>query len=99
MPAQTQGEAVHMATTSERWIDGLQFSSLFWPPPQDLEQRKVLFTHFINMCITINLQGSGVVVKVEERQPRSLKFNSHLEQLSLEATDPVACYDALPVPL
>jgi len=32
-----------MAATSERWIDRLQFSSLFWPPPQDVQQKKVSF--------------------------------------------------------
>ncbi|KAJ0085440.1 hypothetical protein Patl1_07993 [Pistacia atlantica] len=31
-----------MASSSERWTDGLQFSSLFWPPPQDAQQRKRL---------------------------------------------------------
>ncbi|CAA6660824.1 unnamed protein product [Spirodela intermedia] len=29
-----------MSTSSEKWIDGLQFSSLFWPPPQDDQQRQ-----------------------------------------------------------
>lgn len=29
-----------MASSYERWIDGLQFSSLFWPPPLDPQQRK-----------------------------------------------------------
>ncbi|KAK1312610.1 Protein GIGANTEA [Acorus calamus] len=29
-----------MSVSNERWIDGLQFSSLFWPPPQDSQQRK-----------------------------------------------------------
>ncbi|XP_057761493.1 protein GIGANTEA-like isoform X1 [Arachis stenosperma] len=29
-----------MAGASERWIDRLQFSSLFWPPPLDEQQRK-----------------------------------------------------------
>lgn len=29
-----------MARLSERWIDGLQFSSLFWPPPHEVQQRK-----------------------------------------------------------
>nr|XP_016435814.1 PREDICTED: protein GIGANTEA-like [Nicotiana tabacum]XP_016435815.1 PREDICTED: protein GIGANTEA-like [Nicotiana tabacum] len=28
------------AAASERWIDGLHVSSLFWPPPQDAQQRK-----------------------------------------------------------
>ncbi|GLU16479.1 hypothetical protein SLE2022_329120 [Rubroshorea leprosula] len=36
-----------MASSSERWIDGLQFSSLFWPPPQDLQQRKVQITAYV----------------------------------------------------
>ncbi|XP_009408935.2 protein GIGANTEA [Musa acuminata AAA Group] len=29
-----------MAVSNEKWIDGLQFSSLFWPPPQDETQRQ-----------------------------------------------------------
>ncbi|KAF7812473.1 protein GIGANTEA [Senna tora] len=29
-----------MAGSSERWIDRLQFSSLFWPPPHDGQQRE-----------------------------------------------------------
>ncbi|KAI9083316.1 hypothetical protein K1719_034682 [Acacia pycnantha] len=29
-----------MAASSERWIDRIQFSSLFWPPPPDGQQRK-----------------------------------------------------------
>ncbi|KAK4253072.1 hypothetical protein QN277_010895 [Acacia crassicarpa] len=29
-----------MASSSERWIDRLQFSSLFWPPPRDGQQKK-----------------------------------------------------------
>ncbi|XP_024971744.1 protein GIGANTEA-like [Cynara cardunculus var. scolymus] len=37
-----------MAATSERWIDGLQFSSLFWPPPQDPEQRKAQITAYVD---------------------------------------------------
>ncbi|XP_010462850.1 PREDICTED: protein GIGANTEA-like [Camelina sativa] len=28
------------ATSSERWIDGLQFSSVLWPPPRDPQQHK-----------------------------------------------------------
>lgn len=36
------------AATSERWIDGLQFSSLFWPPPQDPEQRKAQITAYVD---------------------------------------------------
>nr|BAD97864.1 GI homologue 1 [Lemna aequinoctialis] len=29
-----------MVASTERWIDGLQFSSLFWPPPPDEQQRQ-----------------------------------------------------------
>uniref|UniRef100_A0A6V7QQG3 Protein GIGANTEA n=1 Tax=Ananas comosus var. bracteatus TaxID=296719 RepID=A0A6V7QQG3_ANACO len=29
-----------MSASCEKWIDGLQFSSLFWPPPQDELQRQ-----------------------------------------------------------
>ncbi|KAJ7969774.1 Gigantea [Quillaja saponaria] len=36
-----------MAASSERWIDGLQFSSLFWPPPQDAQQRKDQITAYV----------------------------------------------------
>ncbi|KAL7176120.1 hypothetical protein ACSBR2_029646 [Camellia fascicularis] len=36
-----------MATSCERWIDGLQFSSLFWPPPQDAHQRKAQVTAYV----------------------------------------------------
>lgn len=36
-----------MAASCERWIDGLQFSSLFWPPPQDAEQRKAQITAYV----------------------------------------------------
>ncbi|KAL2519874.1 Protein GIGANTEA [Forsythia ovata] len=36
-----------MATSNERWIDSLQFSSLFWPPPQDAEQRKAQITAYV----------------------------------------------------
>lgn len=34
-----------MAT--ERWIDGLQFSSLFWPPPQDEQQRQAQIMAYV----------------------------------------------------
>ncbi|KAK1441646.1 hypothetical protein QVD17_07701 [Tagetes erecta] len=33
---------------AERWIDGLQFSSLFWPPPQDPQQRKAQITAYVD---------------------------------------------------
>ncbi|XP_022850240.1 protein GIGANTEA-like isoform X3 [Olea europaea var. sylvestris] len=36
-----------MATSKERWIDSLQFSSLFWPPPQDAGQRKAQITAYV----------------------------------------------------
>nr|XP_043607661.1 protein GIGANTEA isoform X2 [Erigeron canadensis] len=37
-----------MATTSARWIDGLKFSSLFWPPPLDTQQRKAQITAYVD---------------------------------------------------
>ncbi|KAL8514304.1 hypothetical protein ACS0TY_013422 [Phlomoides rotata] len=37
-----------MATTNEKWIDSLHFSSLFWPPPQDAEQRKAQTTAYVD---------------------------------------------------
>ncbi|XP_038678665.1 protein GIGANTEA-like isoform X2 [Tripterygium wilfordii] len=36
-----------MATSSVRWIDGLQFSSLFRPPPQDALLRKAEVTAYV----------------------------------------------------
>ncbi|KAK4348713.1 hypothetical protein RND71_031468 [Anisodus tanguticus] len=36
-----------MDATCERWIDGLQFSSLYWPPPQDAQQRKAQITAYV----------------------------------------------------
>ncbi|XP_050212550.1 protein GIGANTEA isoform X1 [Mercurialis annua] len=36
-----------MTTSSERWIDSLQFSSLFSPPPQDAQQRKAQITAYV----------------------------------------------------
>ncbi|XP_049399529.1 protein GIGANTEA-like isoform X1 [Solanum stenotomum] len=36
-----------MASSSERWIDSLHFSSLFWLPPQDAEQRKDQITAYV----------------------------------------------------
>nr|QNH91784.1 GIGANTEA protein [Populus ussuriensis] len=35
------------SSSSERWIDGLQFSSLFCPPPQDAQQRKAQITAYV----------------------------------------------------
>ncbi|KAI3672371.1 hypothetical protein L6452_38457 [Arctium lappa] len=37
-----------MAATSARWTDGLQFSSLFWPPPLDVQQRKAQITAYVD---------------------------------------------------
>ncbi|CAO2834123.1 unnamed protein product [Amaranthus hypochondriacus] len=36
-----------MERSSERWIDGLQFSSLFWPAPQEAQQRKAQITAYV----------------------------------------------------
>ncbi|KAK4483981.1 hypothetical protein RD792_011193 [Penstemon davidsonii] len=36
-----------MAASNERWIDSLQFSSLFWPPPHDAVQRKAQTTAYV----------------------------------------------------
>lgn len=45
-----------MACSSERWIDRLQFSSLFGPPPQDAPRRKVrqlLFLTIVHICVCV----------------------------------------------
>ncbi|EPS65289.1 hypothetical protein M569_09488 [Genlisea aurea] len=36
-----------MAALTEKWTDSLQFSSLFWPPPQDEGQRKAQVAAFV----------------------------------------------------
>uniref|UniRef100_A0A1D1XQ06 Protein GIGANTEA n=1 Tax=Anthurium amnicola TaxID=1678845 RepID=A0A1D1XQ06_9ARAE len=36
-----------MSSSSEKWIDGLQFSSLFWPPPQDEQQRQAQIVAYV----------------------------------------------------
>ncbi|KAK9165726.1 hypothetical protein Scep_000917 [Stephania cephalantha] len=36
-----------MAASITRWIDGLQFSSLFWPPPEDDQQRQAQITAYV----------------------------------------------------
>ncbi|KNA23068.1 hypothetical protein SOVF_027320 [Spinacia oleracea] len=41
------GTVDYMTRPSERWIDGLQFSSLFWPPPQETQQRKAQITAYV----------------------------------------------------
>lgn len=38
-----------MGSSFERWIDGLQFSSLFWRPPQDAQQRKAQITAYVEL--------------------------------------------------
>ncbi|XP_015073264.1 protein GIGANTEA-like [Solanum pennellii] len=40
-----------MAATCERWIDGLQYSSIFWPPPQDAQQRKAQITAYVEYFV------------------------------------------------
>lgn len=42
-----------MACSSERWIDRLQFSSLFGPPPQDAPRRKVRQLLFLTIVLNI----------------------------------------------
>ncbi|XP_071693334.1 protein GIGANTEA-like [Rutidosis leptorrhynchoides] len=37
-----------MASTSAKWTDGLRFSSLFWPPPLDTQQRKAQITAYVD---------------------------------------------------
>ncbi|KAG9456845.1 hypothetical protein H6P81_001353 [Aristolochia fimbriata] len=36
-----------MSSSSEKWIDGLQFSSLCWPPPQDTQQRQAQIMAYV----------------------------------------------------
>ncbi|XP_054805061.1 protein GIGANTEA-like [Prosopis cineraria] len=40
-----------MAASSDRWIDRLQFSSLFWPPPPDGQQRKDQITAYVEYFV------------------------------------------------
>lgn len=43
------GNLSRMSTSHEKWIDGLHFSSLFWPPPQDEQQRQVRRMILLNL--------------------------------------------------
>uniref|UniRef100_A0A0E0BY91 Gigantea n=1 Tax=Oryza meridionalis TaxID=40149 RepID=A0A0E0BY91_9ORYZ len=36
-----------MSASNEKWIDGLQFSSLFWPPPQDSQQKQAQILAYV----------------------------------------------------
>jgi GIGANTEA protein len=36
-----------MASSSESWIDGLQYSSLLWPSPREPQQRKDQITAYV----------------------------------------------------
>ncbi|KAH0467237.1 hypothetical protein IEQ34_004475 [Dendrobium chrysotoxum] len=36
-----------MSASCQKWIDGLQFSSLLWPPPQDEQQRQVQIMAYV----------------------------------------------------
>ncbi|GJN32214.1 hypothetical protein PR202_gb20702 [Eleusine coracana subsp. coracana] len=36
-----------MSASNEKWINGLQFSSLFWPPPQDLQQKQAQISAYV----------------------------------------------------
>ncbi|WOL08142.1 protein GIGANTEA isoform X2 [Canna indica] len=36
-----------MSASDEKWTDGLQLSSLFWPPPHDEQQRKVQIMAYV----------------------------------------------------
>nr|BAD97869.1 GI homologue [Lemna gibba] len=40
-----------MPSSTERWIDGLQFPSLFWPPPQDEQQRQAQTTAYVEYFV------------------------------------------------
>ncbi|KAM0062684.1 hypothetical protein Hdeb2414_s0003g00082641 [Helianthus debilis subsp. tardiflorus] len=75
MSAESQGESVHMAATSERWIDGLQFSSLFWPPPPDPEQRKAQITAYVDYFgqFTSEQFPEDIAELVRHRYPTSEK--------------------------
>ncbi|KAJ0873237.1 hypothetical protein HanPSC8_Chr11g0450331 [Helianthus annuus] len=75
MSAESQGESVPMAATSERWIDGLQFSSLFWPPPPDPEQRKAQITAYVDYFgqFTSEQFPEDIAELVRHRYPTSEK--------------------------
>nr|AMR58260.1 gigantea [Oncidium hybrid cultivar] len=36
-----------MSASCQKWIDGLQFSSLLWPPPQDVQQRQAQILAYV----------------------------------------------------
>jgi len=47
-----------MSDSNVKWIDGLQFSSLYWPPPQDVEQKKVSFLLLEFCCLCYNFHDT-----------------------------------------
>ncbi|KAM7278566.1 hypothetical protein ACFE04_005700 [Oxalis oulophora] len=47
MTATSTSPSSSSSSSSERWIDSLHFSSLFWPPPQDPQQRKLQITAYV----------------------------------------------------
>ncbi|XP_047979964.1 protein GIGANTEA-like isoform X2 [Salvia hispanica] len=43
---------LHMATSNEKWIDNVQFSSLFSPPPNDAQQHHAQVSSYVEMFIS-----------------------------------------------
>jgi hypothetical protein len=47
-----------MSESNVKWIDGLHFTSLYWPPPQDVEQKQVSFLLIEFGCLCYNFHDT-----------------------------------------
>ncbi|KAJ9567642.1 hypothetical protein OSB04_003608 [Centaurea solstitialis] len=65
-----------MAATSARWTDGLRYSSLFWPPPLDVQQRKAQITAYVDYFgqFTSEQFPEDIAELVRHRYPSQEKF-------------------------
>ncbi|KAF6148298.1 hypothetical protein GIB67_003719 [Kingdonia uniflora] len=64
-----------MEVSSERWIDGLQFSSLFWPPPEDPKQREAQITAYVDYFgqFTSDQFPEDIAELIRSRYPTKVK--------------------------
>ncbi|GJN05601.1 hypothetical protein PR202_ga23246 [Eleusine coracana subsp. coracana] len=64
-----------MSASNEKWINGLQFSSLFWPPPQDLQQKQAQISAYVEYF--------GQFTADSEQFPEDIAQKEYSEQWAL----------------
>nr|CAB3475984.1 unnamed protein product [Digitaria exilis] len=64
-----------MSASNEKWIDGLQFTSLFCPPPQDVEQKKAQILAYVEFF--------GQFTADSEQFPEDIAQKEYSEQWAL----------------